>query len=297
MGQHSIVVENVEVMITNPDKLLWKDITKADYLNYLATIAPLMLPFLQNKPLTIIRFPDGVNGEAFYQRNCPEYAPDYIKTVKHSGNNYIICSDLASLLWLGNQGAIEFHVPFSPYQSQKPSEIVFDLDPPSQKAFPLAIQAAKQIKSNLDRLNLTGFLKLSGNKGLQVHIPLPFDQYTYKETRLFTTFMADYLVETNPKLFTTERFKKNRHGRLYIDYVQHAAGKTIIAPYSTRGNADALVAAPIEWEELRDQLSPKSFSMTTVCKRKTAPFHHYEEVRDQQPFEKILDWLIDLSKK
>ena len=292
MGQHSITVENIELTITNAEKLLWKGVTKADYLNYLARISPLMLPFLHNKPLTVIRYPDGINGEAFYQRNCPEYAPDFIKTVEHHDNNYIICSDLPSLLWLGNQAAIEFHIPFSPYQTEKPSEIVFDLDPPSKEAFYLAVQAAKQLKANLDRLHLTGFLKLSGNKGLQIHIPLPFDTFTYEQTKVFTSFMAKFLVETNPNLFTIERLKKNRNDRLYIDYVQHASGKTIIAPYSPRGNAEGIVAAPIEWNELTDELTPTDFSMENVLKRKLTPFRHYEKVRDEQPLKKILDWLL-----
>jgi DNA ligase D len=292
MGQHSITVGDIEVTITNAEKLLWKGITKADYLNYLARISPLMLPFLHNKPLTVIRYPDGIMGEAFYQRNCPEYAPDFIKTVEHHDNNYIICSDLPSLLWLGNQAAIEFHIPFSSYQSEKPSEIVFDLDPPSNEAFHLAVLAAEQIKDNLDRLHLTGFLKLSGNKGLQIHIPLPFDTFTYEQTKVFTAFMAKFLVETNPNLFTIERLKKNRDERLYIDYVQHASGKTIIAPYSPRGNAEGLVATPIEWNELKDELTPTDFSMERVLKRKLTPFHDYEKARDQQPFKEILDWLL-----
>ncbi|WP_160920135.1 non-homologous end-joining DNA ligase [Pseudalkalibacillus hwajinpoensis] len=292
MGQHSITVEDVELTITNAEKLLWKGVTKADYLNYLARISPLILPFLHNKPLTVIRYPDGINGEAFYQRNCPEYAPDFIKTVEHHDNNYIICSDLPSLLWLGNQAAIEFHIPFSTYQTEKPSEIVFDLDPPSNQAFHLAVLAAKQIKDNLDRLHLTGFLKLSGNKGLQIHIPLPIDTFTYEQTKLFTAFMAKFLVETNPNLFTIERLKKNRNERLYIDYVQHASGKTIIAPYSPRGNAEGLVAAPIEWNELKDGLTPTDFPMERVLKRKLTPFRDYEKARDQQPFKEILDWLL-----
>ncbi|WP_166001401.1 non-homologous end-joining DNA ligase [Bacillus sp. Cs-700] len=292
MGQHSITVENIELTITNAEKLLWKGVTKADYLNYLARISPLMLPFLHNKPLTVIRYPDGINGEAFYQRNCPEYAPDFIKTVEHHDNNYIICSDLPSLLWLGNQAAIEFHIPFSTYQTEKPSEIVFDLDPPSNQSFHLAVLAAKQIKDNLDRLHLTGFLKLSGNKGLQIHIPLPIDTFTYEQTKVFTAFMAKFLVETNPNLFTIERLKKNRHERLYIDYVQHASGKTIIAPYSPRGNAEGLVAAPIEWDELKDELTPTDFSMERVLKRKLTPLRDYEKTRDHQPFKDILDWLL-----
>lgn len=296
MDKHSITVGEIDITITNPEKLLWIGITKADYLHYLTKISSLMLPFLHDKPLTVIRYPDGVNGEAFYQKNCPEYAPHFIQTVQYHDHRAIICSNLPTLLWLGNQAALEFHVPFAPYQSEQPSEIVFDLDPPSQEAFYLAVEAAKQIKITLDRLHITGFLKLSGNKGLQIHIPLPQNTFTYDQTKVFTSFIAHYLVEMNPEKFTVERLKKKRHGRLYIDYVQHASGKTIIAPYSVRGNQNGLVAVPIEWSELTDELSPIQFSMEKVLNRKANPFDSYEEARIVQPFQQILNWLIGQEK-
>ena len=291
MGHHSIIVNNIEVGITNPDKLLWPSFTKAEYLTYLSNIAPFMLPGLHNKPLTVIRFPDGIDGEAFYQRNCPEYAPDYISTVQYEDHNQIICSDLQTLLWLGNQAAVEFHVPFSTYDTKKPSEIVFDLDPPSKEDFHLAIKAAQQIKTILDQLHLIGFIKLSGNKGIQIHIPLPHKTYSYNQTKQFTRFIANYLTEKDPNSFTTERLKKKRKGRLYIDYVQHAAGKTIIAPYSARGNKEGLIAAPIKWKELTSTLTPRDYTMKDVRKRKSNPFSTIDEVRDKQPFKPILDWL------
>ncbi|TKD71941.1 hypothetical protein FBF83_03820 [Pseudalkalibacillus hwajinpoensis] len=291
VGHHTIIVNDIEVGITNPDKMLWPSITKAEYLTYLSTIAPLMLPGLHNKPLTVIRFPDGVDGEAFYQRNCPDYAPDYIQTVQYEDHNQIVCSDLQTLLWLGNQAAIEFHVPFSTYDTEKPSEIVFDLDPPSKHDFHLAIKAAQQIKTILDQLQLIGFIKLSGNKGIQIHIPLPYKTYSYDQTKRFTRFIANYLTEVDPDSFTTERLKEKRKGRLYIDYVQHAAGKTIIAPFSARGNTEGLIAAPIEWDELTSTLTPKDYTMKDVSKRTINPFSEFDVVRHKQPFKPILDWL------
>ncbi|WP_053216058.1 non-homologous end-joining DNA ligase [Guptibacillus hwajinpoensis] len=291
MGHHSIIVNDIEVGITNPDKLLWPSITKAEYLTYLSNIAPFMLPCLHNKPLTVIRFPDGIDGEAFYQRNCPEYAPEYISTVQYDDHNQIICSDLQTLLWLGNQAAIEFHVPFSPYDTNKPSEIVFDLDPPSKEAFHLAIKAAQRIKTILDQLHIIGFIKLSGNKGIQIHIPLPHKTFTYNQTKKFTRFIANYLTEKDPDSFTTERLKEKRNGRLYIDYVQHAAGKTIIAPYSARGNKEGLIAAPIKWQELTSTLTPRDYTMKDIRNRKDDPFSTINEVRNEQPFKPILDWL------
>ncbi len=135
----------------------------------------------------------------------------------------------------------------------------------------MAVEAAAIIKKILDSFSLTGFVKFSGNKGMhkgmQVYIPLPDSRYTWEETRIFTEFLAKFLVSYNPALFTIERLKKNRHGRLYVDFIQHAEGKTIIAPYSVRLPSKGLVAAPLYWHEINEQLNPKKFTIAEVNKR------------------------------
>lgn len=141
---------------------------------------------------------------------------------------------------------MEFHIPFETRDTDRSVEIVFDLDPPSVKEFHLAIEAAKRIKVILDGLFLTAFIKTSDGKGLQVYIPLKKNTFTYEQTRQFTAFICQFLCEQAPELFTLERLKKNRGNRLYLDYLQHDAGKTIIAPYSPRGNERGLVATTIE---------------------------------------------------
>ncbi|MDF2946267.1 MAG: ligase [Bacillales bacterium] len=258
-----------DLKITNPDKPLWKDphYTKESYIAYLIQVAPLILPFLENRALTVIRYPHGIPGESFYQKNCPEYAPSFVHTEKIEDNNYILCNDLSTLIWLGNQSAIEFHVPFQTVESYKPVEIVIDLDPPNRDRFPLAIKAAQEIKVILDSFKIKGYPKLSGNKGIQIHIPLKGTSLSYDETRLFTGFIAEYLVEKFPNDFTIERLKKNRENRLYIDYIQHAEGKTIICPYSTRGNENATVATPLFWEEVNDSLKVDKYNISYVLKR------------------------------
>lgn len=285
-----------KIEITHPDKLLWKieEIQKNDYIQYLHTISPYLLPFLKNRALTVIRYPHGVFGEPFYQKNCPDYAPSFIKTYLEDGIDYIVCNDLSTLLWLGNQLAIEFHIPFQTIASDKPSEIVFDLDPPSKHAFPLAVKAALMIKEIIDQFQLISFIKTSGNKGLQIYIPLPDGAFTFDETRLFTSFIADYLVTNAPNDFTTERLKKNRGNRLYIDYVQHAEGKTLIAPYSVRGNELATVATPLYWDEINEQLSAEDFRLTTIIKRlseKGDPFKDYFHAKKDQPIKPIIAFL------
>jgi bifunctional non-homologous end joining protein LigD len=289
------------VEITHPDKPLWKNkkINKADYIAFLREVSPYMLPFLNNRLLTVIRFPHGMFGEPFYQKNCPDYAPDFVEKYSEDGIHYVVCNNIHTLLWLGNQLAIEFHIPFQTIDNNGPSEIVFDLDPPSRKEFHLAIKAALMIKDILDQLNLTGFVKTSGNKGLQVYLPLPDRMYTYDDTRLFTSFIADYLVSHQPDLFTIERLKKKRGNRLYIDYVQHSEGKTIIAPYSLRGNEHAGAATPLFWEEVNENLDVNMFTMQTIVarvKKKQDPFKKYFQTKQTQPFQPVLEFLKSTKK-
>ena len=294
LDRHKISIEGHELEITSPDKPLWpsKVITKLKYLQYLIEISPYMLPFLKNRILTVIRYPHGVGGELFYQKNCPDYAPDFIQTFKTENINYIVCSELPTLIWLGNQIAIDFHTPFNLIDSEKPSEIVLDLDPPSRNEFNLAVEAALILKEVLDNLKLKSFIKTSGNKGLQIYIPLPENGFTYDETRLFTEFLANYLVNKEPKLFTVERLKKNRGNRLYVDYLQHALGKTIVAPYSVRGNDEALVATPLFWEEVNQSLSPTHFPLDAIIERilsKGCPFKEFEKSKKNQNFSDVLN--------
>ncbi|WP_080845785.1 DNA ligase D [Cytobacillus gottheilii] len=291
-----------DINITHPDKPLWINpaIKKVDYIHFLQEISPYLLPFLQNRTLTVIRYPHGMLGEPFYQKNVPEYAPSFIETKKHEDIEYIVCNHLQSLLWLGNQLAFEFHIPFQTIHSTGPSEIVFDLDPPSVEGFPLAIKAALLIKEVLDGLSLTGFIKTSGSKGLQVYIPLPDNQYTFDDTRLFTSFIAHYLITKDPDSFTIERLKKNRGNRLYVDYIQHAEGKTIIAPYSPRGKEKATVAAPLYWKEVNHTLKIEDFTIKNMIprlKENGDPFSAYFETKETQPFAPVRSFLKQEEKK
>ncbi|MCM3408713.1 DNA ligase D [Metabacillus litoralis] len=287
-----------EISITHPDKPLWEtvDLKKETFLSYLVQISPYMLPFLQNRLLTVIRFPHGMFGEAFYQKNCPDYAPDFIQTKKHEDIDYIICNNLSTLIWLGNQLAFEYHIPFQTIDTSNPTEIVFDLDPPSKEYFHLAIKAALEMKKIFDQFQLTTFPKLSGNKGLQIHIPISKNSLTYEETRIFTGFIAEFLVTSFPDDFTIERMKKNRGNRLYVDYIQHAEGKTIIAPYSLRGKKEgAYIAAPLYWEEITPQLSVEQFTIEHVLNRvknSGCPFKKYGESPQDDMLRSLIDQIL-----
>ncbi|MBP1916627.1 bifunctional non-homologous end joining protein LigD [Lederbergia galactosidilyticus] len=282
-----------EIDISHPEKQLWAghNVTKVDYLRYLRKIAPYLLPFLENRLLTVIRAPHGEFGDYFYQKNKPDSAPDFVKSIPYDDNHMIVCDTLETLIWLGNQLAIEYHIPFQTVDDDYVSEIVIDLDPPSQEHFQMAVEAAAIIKKILDSFSLTGFVKFSGNKGMQVYIPLPDSRYTWEETRIFTEFLAKFLVSYNPALFTIERLKKNRHGRLYVDFIQHAEGKTIIAPYSVRLPSKGLVAAPLYWHEINEQLNPKKFTIAEVNKRIETignPFAAFFYTKKHQPFAQVL---------
>lgn len=288
--------------ITHPDKPIWpkSGIQKDDYLMYLQRIAPYMLPFLKDRLLTVIRFPHGVPGESFYQKNSPDYVPDFVATKKMDDINYIMCNDLETLLWLGNQLALEFHIPFQTVHTNNPTEIVFDLDPPSVKEFSLAVEAAQQMKVIFDQFRLHSFVKTSGGKGIQLYIPLEEDSFTYEETGIFTKFICDFLVEQQPKWFTTERLKKNRGNKLYLDYVQHKEGKTIVAPFSPRGNELGLIATPLKWEEVKESLKPDTFTIPSVLDRITKqgdPFKYFRVNSEKDNFAMVLKQLKDLIKK
>lgn len=293
-----VTVDGEIVTLTSLTKPLWpkRDLNKADFLSYLTKVAPFMLPFLKDRLLTVIRYPHGATDDSFFQKNCPDYAPDFIQTKTAHDINYIICNDMPTLIWLGNQLAFEYHIPFGTINYERPSEIVFDLDPPSRDDFSLAIKAALMIKEVLDQLKLISFVKTSGNKGLQIYLPLPENQFSYEETRIFTEFIAQYLIEKEPKSFTIERLKKNRHHRLYVDYIQHAEGKTIIAPYSVRGNDDALVATPLYWHEVTPKLRPEQFPLDVIPERLSkvgSPFEDFFKTKAKQPFKPVLDWLLE----
>lgn len=286
----------IDVDITHSEKLIWENptVTKIDYIHYLQEVSPYLLPFLKDRALTVIRYPHGMFGEPFYQKKCPEYAPEFVQTHLVENIDYIVCNNLKTLLWLGNQLAIEFHLPFQTIHSPYPNEIVLDLDPPSKDDFHLAIKAAFLIKEVLDHLKLISFVKTSGNKGLQIYLPLPEQQFSYDDCRLFTSFIAEYLISKDPDSFTIERMKKKRGNRLYVDYVQHAEGKTIISPYSLRGVQAATVATPLYWAEVNEKLTPLSFQITNMIDRIKSegdPFQSYFEVKETQNLSPILEFL------
>jgi len=264
-----IKIEDREITITNPEKLLWPEqgIRKIDYITTLVEISPYLIQHANNHLLTTIRYPHGQNGKSFFQKNIPDYSPEWIATVEWHENNYILLNNTAILVWLGNQAALEFHIPFNPAdREQYPTSLVFDLDPSEGQTFEDVIEVALLIKKELDLLGIICYIKTSGASGLQIYIPAG-GKYDYETARKINKFFAVYFSQKYPQKITIERSTGKRGKKLYFDYLQMWQGKTIISPYSPRATPFASVAAPVEWSELEKGVKPQDFTLLNIKKR------------------------------
>lgn len=267
-----VQIDDRELAITNPGKVLWpgEGYTKADLIKYYAQVAPYLLPYLYQRPLTVVRYPDGITGHSFYQKNLPSHAPPWIPTAtvtgKHGTIRYPLCHDRATLVWLANQAAIELH----PWHSQlgspdHPDWVVIDLDPNAGATYEMVIEVAMAIKALLDRLELTGYPKTSGVSGLHIYIPLE-QRYSYHQAASFAEQIGKIIAGLLPRVATNERWIKDRGPRVYIDHLQNLPGKTIVAPYSLRPQPGAPVSMPLRWEEVTTA-RPQDFTLTTALSR------------------------------
>ena len=258
------------VEVTRPEKLLWPTlgITKQAYVDYLAAVAEHMLPWLRDRPLSLVRAPDGVEGERYFQKNTPAYAPSWIRTVTIPAPRarrdvaYTVCNDAATLTWLGNQAALEFHpAPVRRDRVERPDLLVVDIDPPDG-AFDSAVEVAHLVLEVLDDLGLDPLLKTTGGKGL--HVVLPIVRHVSGE-QLWQAAMrlGQAVVDRRPHLVTMEFRKNKREGRVMLDPSRNGTGSTIAAPYSPRARPEAPVSFPILPDQL-GSVSPEQFTIATV---------------------------------
>ncbi len=266
------VVNGREVTLTNLDKVLWPEdgYTKADLINYFVTVAPVLLRHLRGRPLVFTRYPDGIHGEWFYQKDCPDYAPEWLETFPYEGEErtirFILAGGREDLAWIGNQASIEIHPWLSSTGSvDAPDFAVFDLDPAPPATFDDVIEVTKALKICLDRLGLRSYMKTSGATGLHIYVPVK-PVYTYGFTAGFVRAIAEIVREAMPGKVTLERAVKERSGRVYIDYLQNIKGKTIVGPYIPRPLRGAPVSTPVSWNEL-DGLDPARFNIKSVPAR------------------------------
>lgn len=260
----SIIVEGQKIPVSNPDKLMWPEmgITKAIYLQKLAILAPYLLPYCRDRLLTTIRYPHGVDGEFFYQKNAPEPRPPYVSTVAIDDISYIVLHGLPELLWLGNLAALEFHPSLHYAHSELPCEWMIDLDP-SLEVEPRIMEATAIVGDVLSSLGIQSIPKTSGATGVQIIIPIE-EGITFDDLRMIGHFVGRYVEERHPELFTLERLKKHRGDKIYFDYLQHYSGKTLAAPYTPRARAKATVSTPLTWEEVQHNVSPTDFHLLNI---------------------------------
>ena len=258
------------VEVTRPDKLLWPElgITKQVFVDYLGSVADRMLPWLRDRPLTVIRAPDGMDGQRYFQKDTPKYAPSWIRTVTIPAPSakrdvaYTVCNDAATLAWLGNQAALEFHpAPVRRDKLERPDLFVVDIDPPDD-AFDAAVEVAFLVLEVLDDLGLTTLVKTTGGKGL--HLVVPIERHVSPEQlRRAATRLTAIVAERRPDLVTSEFRKAGRKGRVMLDPSRNGTGATIVGPYSPRAGADATVSFPVLPDELRS-ITPGDFTVATV---------------------------------
>jgi bifunctional non-homologous end joining protein LigD len=266
-----------EVEVSRPDKLLWPDlgITKRVYVDYLTAVADDMLPWLRRRPLTLVRAPDGIAGQRYFQKAAPTYAPAWIGTVRipapSAGRDvdYVVCENAATLAWLGNQAALEFHpAPVRTDKLDRPDLLVVDIDPP-EGSFDAAVEVATLVLDVLDDLGLAAGVKTTGGKGLHVVVPIERRQDA-GSLRLAASRLTSIVAGRRPGLVTDEFRKAERKGRVMLDPSRNAIGATIVAAYSPRARPEGTVSFPLEPQELRS-VQPGEFTIATVPGLLTRP--------------------------
>ena len=265
----------ITVPLSHPDKVLFPDdgITKADLARYYADMAGVMLPWLEDRPITMVRFPDGLAGQRFFQKNASSYFPDWIRRAelpKEGGTvEHVICDKPATLVYLANQACIEIHGFTSRVDLlDRPDQLVFDFDPPDAGHFGAVRQAAQWARELLDgELGLATFVRTSGGRGLHVHVRLD-RRADFDTVRDFTHRAAGVLAARHPDVITAEQRKDKRGDLVYADVMRNAYAQTVIANYAVRARPGAPVATPLDWAELDDgQLEPAWFTTSTIRDR------------------------------
>lgn len=224
-------------------------------IDYYARIAPALLPHLADRPLTRVRFPNGVDAKSFFEKNTPSHAPDWVSTVtveySEGDVSFPICDEMPTLIWLAQLAAIELH-PFLAKAADidRPTAVVFDLDPGAPATIVECCRVGLMIRQMLSGIGLEIFAKTSGSKGLQLYVPLNDPEITYDETKPFALAVARALESAEPDLVVSKMSKDVRGGKIFIDWSQNNASKTTVAPYSLRAKAEPTASAPVSWEEV-----------------------------------------------
>jgi len=251
-GTLAVVLEGQTLKISNWDKVLFPQVgfTKGDLVAYYARIAPAVLPHLHDRPLTLKRYPNGVERQYFYEKQSPSHRPEWVQTARIGDVNYTVCQDRPTLVWLANLADVELHTSLSLAQSPElPTMLVFDLDPGPPAGILECCEVSEVLHGLFEALGLESFAKTSGSKGLQVYVPLNV-AVSYKQTKPLARRIAELLEQRMPELVVSRMTKRLRPGKVLVDWSQNDAHKTTVTVYSIRARERPTVSTPVTWDEV-----------------------------------------------
>jgi len=270
-------IEGTKVDVSNLDKVFYPKtgFTKGEVIDYYVRVSPALLPHLKSRPISLKRYPDGVEGFFFYEKECPSHHPKWVKTAKVPKSNgedinYCLMDDLPTLVWAANLADLELHTFLHKAPAlHRPTALAFDLDPGPPADVVLCCQVGLWLKAIFNKLGLESFPKTSGSKGLQVYVPLN-TAVTYEKTKAFARAIAEYLAEKAPDIVLSRMERKLRPGKVFVDWSQNDDGKTTVTVYSLRAKEHPTVSTPITWKEVQQALKKSkrlSFETSDVLKR------------------------------
>ncbi|MFZ0005913.1 non-homologous end-joining DNA ligase [Methanoregula sp.] len=260
-----------KVRLTNLNKILYpaEGITKEEVITYYIRNAPRMLPFLHNRPLTMHRFPEGFGGEDFFEKDAPRGTPDYVEIFARWSEttqrevHFIVCNNLDTLIWIANLASLEIHIALSTTSAfETPDILLVDIDPEPPIPFDEVIDVAHVVREHLENEGIHPYVKTSGKKGLHIVVPL-ISGYRFGEVREFVHSIGRSISREIPHV-VSEFPQSQDPGTIFIDYLQNAHGKTMVAPYSMRGSPEATVSTPLHWGDLVHGVRPEDFNIRTL---------------------------------
>ncbi len=274
-----VSIEDRRLSLSNLDKLLYPQagFTKGHVIDYYTRIAPVLLPHLRDRPLTLKRYPDGVDGGHFYEKRCPSHRPQWVRVApvwsgRNEGDiNYCVADDLATLVWLANLADLEMHTPLArASDTETPTLIAFDLDPGAPATIVECARVALDLREAFDHLGLQAFPKTSGSKGMQVYLPLNTPGVTWDETKTFAMHLAQLLERRDRDRVVSDMSKAKRGGKVFVDWSQNDRHKTTVNVYSLRAMERPTVSTPLSWDEVQemaDSGEPLAFTAPEVLAR------------------------------
>jgi bifunctional non-homologous end joining protein LigD len=249
-----VEVEGRRLSLSNLDKVMYPAVgfTKGQVIDYYTRVAPVLLPHLRDRPLTLKRYPNGVEGQYFYEKRCPSHAPEWVRTAKAFDIEYVVCDDLPTLVWLANLADLELHPSLSGADEiMRPAVMAFDLDPGPPAGLAECCEVALILREALGHVGLECFAKTSGSKGIQVYVPLNVDDVDYDGgTKPLSKALARHLEGEHPKLIVSSQKKELRRGKVLIDWSQNDEHKTTVCVYSLRARERPTVSTPLDWSEV-----------------------------------------------